>query len=80
LQVKAKDQHSVSVEKAKAKARRLLAIENQRTLKEQMAEKLERDALDDIKISDKERQFMKPLLDQAKCTVVAPRPIAINFA
>ena len=79
MQVKTKDRHILAVEKAQEKARRLAAIEHQRTLQQQMRDKLRRDYLDGIDMVERERRLNKPLLTQAEQTVHEPHPIAINL-
>jgi hypothetical protein len=78
MQVKAKDLHARSVQKAEAEAVRLAAVENQRILKEQMAEKLERDVFGEINMTEKVKEFMRPVLRQAEASVGKPHPIAVN--
>lgn len=77
--MKAKDLYQQGVSKAEEKARRLRAEQNQRVLREQMAEKLHRDCVADTVMSESEQRFMKPLLDNAKATVGTARPLDISF-
>jgi hypothetical protein len=78
MQVKAKDLHARSVQKAEAEACRIAAIENQRSLKEQMAEKLRRDYFGEIDMTKNEKEFMRTVLRQAEASVGKPHPIAVN--
>lgn len=78
VQVKAKDLHSRSVQKAEDDARRLAAIENQRVLREQAAEKAQRDMFGDVNMTGREREFMRPVLSQAHISVGRPHAIAVN--
>lgn len=76
--MKAKDLHSRSVRKAEDDARRLAAVENQRVLREQAAEKAQRDMLGDVNMTRREREFMRPVVSHAQTTVQHPHPIAMN--
>ena len=79
MRVKAKDLHGAGIEKVAQRTRRLAAEETQRVLQQQMQDKLERDYLDDLVMSDAERKVMKPVLSRAKQAVVAPHVIAVNL-
>ena len=79
MQVKAKDLHQRSLEQAADKTRRLKAKENQRVLREQMAEKMHRDCIADTIMTNTEQKLNKPLLQEAQESVGTARPMAISF-
>lgn len=77
LQVEAKAKHAAYVEKVNMQVRRMAALQNQGFIRQQMAEKLEKDFLDDTDMSNREREFMAPQLTQAHHRVKQPRHINI---
>lgn len=77
MQVKAKATHAAYVEKVNMQARKLAAQQNQSVIRQQIADKIRKDALADAEMSSQERQFMKPLLAKAKATIKEPKCINI---
>jgi transcriptional antiterminator Rof (Rho-off) len=77
VQVALKDAQVAHAEKLETKARQLAARQNQEYLLKQMEEKLRRDFLDDTDMSQREKEFNKPILTHASATVKQPRHINI---
>lgn len=77
VQVEAKAKHAAYVHKVNMQARRMAALQHQELIRTQIADKLQRDFLDDTEMSMREKQFMNPELAKARNKVDQPRHINI---